>query len=629
MSGRIPDEIVSDVRERTNIVEVIGRHVQLKQSGINHKGLCPFHDEKTPSFNVNAAKQFFHCFGCQASGDVISFLMRIEGRRFREVVETLAQQTGVQIPQAEMSPGERRLQAKKRSERQRAIDLNARVARLYRHCLGTQLGASAREYLRQRGIPDQVVERFDLGFAPRGGNLVVRKLSEHGIDLEFASGMGLIAPRREGTGYHDRFWNRLIFPLHGSGGEVLGFGGRLIAEADGPKYINTPETSLYRKGQALYGLFSAAASIRKSGLVMIVEGNFDVLTMHAHGFEQAVAPMGTSLTESQVRLLKRFASQVIAIFDGDAAGSAAARKSVDVFLSAGLDARIAELPAGADPDSILVNRGAEALQHHIDRARPAVDYLIESLLADAPDRSIPTRSRIIEVAGRAIGKLSSDVAQSMYVDKLALGLGVDRAVVNRIVTGVRNGGRISRSQPAESYVNANRVEKINSREIDALRLLVAHPHLFARAENANLGKLLTNGHLRATYFAALAMQRESGEVGAAGLVQAAPTEVQDAVAKVLLSQDFSEDGDPTKALDDCVASLASARFDELIRLAKARIRAVEHGSSKERVAREAQMLQDILGLRAQFNAALAGREDQERWSIIQSLIEVERDIDET
>ena len=342
MPGLIPEQVIADIRERTDIVQVIGQHVQLKRAGVNHIGLCPFHDEKTPSFNVNSQRQFYHCFGCHESGDVIKFLMKIEGRRFLEVVEDLAARAGIEIPRQTVSPEQARAAERQRSERQLGIDLNRKVADLYRSLLVGDRGGPAREYLQRRDVGEAITETFQLGYAPAAGAPVVRLLEREKVSMDVAERLGLVLRRAGGA--HDRFWNRLIFPVIGAGGEVIGFGGRLLGDGDGPKYINTPETPLYHKGEVLFGLAAAAAPMRKRDLALVVEGNIDVIQLHQHGFDHSVAPMGTALTPRQVQLLRRFASKVIAVFDGDAAGQAAALKAVWTFVDGGLSAKIASLP---------------------------------------------------------------------------------------------------------------------------------------------------------------------------------------------------------------------------------------------------------------------------------------------
>lgn len=593
----IPEQIIAEIRERTDIVQVIGQHVQLRRSGVNHLGLCPFHDEKTPSFNVNSQRQTYHCFGCHESGDVFSFLMKLEGRRFIEVVEELAARAGIEIPKSKMPAEQARREAQRKSERQQGLDLNRRVADRYRQLLLGAEGQAARDYLRQRGIGEEMAELFRLGFAPASGTVVVELIRGAGLDLALAERLGLVAARRGGGGHHDRFWNRLIFPIISPAGEVLGFGGRLLGEGDGPKYVNTPETPLYRKGEVLYGLHAAASSMRKSGQALVVEGNIDVIQAHQHGFTATVAPMGTALTTRQVLLIKRFAGELVALFDGDAAGNSAALKAVRTVVEGGIPAKIASLPGGHDPDSFLREGGRLALEAVLARAVPAVDFLIDSLRKDSDD-SIPARSRLVQEVAPLLALLPP-LDRDLYVERLALDLQMDPRLVRRVVKG---GGRAPVAVPASPPApdRAQRPAPPPVAELDLLGILMEHPHLFARAEAAGVQRLLTNDGLRDTYRAAMQMQRATGRIEHAQVLQSAPLSVRDAVARVALSGQFASDGDPTRALDDCLSAL-----------------------------RRCSLQRELQEVRDQMTRAKAARDEEALRGLVVRKVELERKIHET
>jgi DNA primase len=593
VSGLIPEQVIAEIRERTDIVQVIGQHVQLKRSGANHLGLCPFHDEKTPSFNVNPRRQSYHCFGCHESGDVFSFLMKVEGRRFMEVVEDLAARAGIELPKTKLSPADARREAARKSERQQGLDLNKRVAERYRQLLLGSEGQAARDYLRKRAVGDEMSELFRLGFAPASGNVVVELIRLNGLDPGLAERMGLVAARREGKGHHDRFWNRLMFPIIDARGEVLGFGGRLLGDGDGPKYINTPETAFYHKGDVLYGLHAAQTGMRKSGQALIVEGNIDVIQAHQHGFGNAVAPMGTALTAQQVQLMKRFAGDVVALFDGDEAGNKAALKAVRTLVEGGITSgKIASLPAGQDPDDFLRKEGREALEGVLKRALPAVDFLIDELRRRT-DNSIPARARELEEVAPILAQLPL-VDQRLYTGRLAVELQMDVALVRRVVGGgvvppeLRRGAPKPEAPPAPPPLA----------ELDLLGILLDHPHLFQRAEAAGVQSLLTNDGLRDTYVAAMQMQQATGRIEHAKVLQAAPTSVRDEVFK--LSGQFASDCDPTRALDDCLSALQRAKLKC-----------------------ELQEVRDLMG------KAKAAGDDKNRLTLTARKVELERKIHET
>jgi DNA primase len=587
--GRIPEEVIAEVRERTDIVQIIGQHVQLKRAGTNHKGLCPFHDEKTPSFNVNPQRQFYHCFGCQESGDVFSFLMKIEGRSFTEVVEDLAGRLGIEIPREQVSPAQARAAARRRSERQQGLDLNRRAAQLYQELLAGPQGATARAYLVERGLGEEVARTFRLGYAPPSGSVVVKMVEAEGVEPAFAERLGLIARRSGRQGYHDRFWNRLIFPVIGAGGEVLAFGGRKLGDGDGPKYINTPETAIFRKGETLFGLEAAAKPMRQRGLALVVEGNIDVVQLHQHGFDNAVAPMGTALTPRQVLLLGRFAREVIALFDGDDAGRAAALKSVPILVEGRAGARVASLPPGQDPDDLLRQQGAEALQALLDRAVPAVEYMITTLRAGIDD-SIPARARVLDQVAPVVAKIESRAERDLYAGRLALDLDIEPAVVQRAVRG-----QLPRSEVEQQLRRRPRRERstpLIPSELDLLGILVDHPHLVPRAEEAGISSLLTNDGLRATYLAAMEQQQGSGRIDPVGLLEAAPDAVRDSVAKVVMSEAFRTIDDPTRALDDCLRDLRRRRLERRRQDIKTQMaRARSEGDTQSELALASQMIE--------------------------------------
>ncbi|MBK8480396.1 MAG: DNA primase [Proteobacteria bacterium] len=664
--SRIAEDVVAQIRDRTDLVEVVGRHVQLKRAGASFKGLCPFHEEKTPSFNVNPVRGFFHCFGCHTSGDVIAFLMQIEGRSFAEVIEDLGRRAGVEVlREGGSAPDEARarVRAGQRSEREQARALNARVAALYGRCLRATGGEPARAYLEQRGIDAPTAEAFQLGYAPAGGSLLAQKLPEAGVALELAEALGLVVRRKGGEGFRDRFWNRIIFPVVAPGDEVLGFGGRLIVRDDpsgapradtGPKYLNTPETVVYRKGEVLYGLAQAAPAIRRGGQSLLVEGNFDVIQLYQHGFCSAVAPMGTALTTQQVRLLGRFAPAVIAVFDGDEAGRAAARKAVRSLLEGRLEAKIGVMAAGDDPDSLLRQRGREAMQQVLDAAVPAVDYLIDELRKTVDD-SIPGRARLLEEVAPIIALLPSRVAQDLYVDRLSFAARLERGVVLRAVreaggeatsphggraqpahrastlVGVRADGRPQYAEAAGAALDPSDLAPDPS-DLELLKLLLGNPLLLPRVQDAGLPFLLTNEQLRATYAAAEAAPRDgSGRIDVVELLRAVPLAMRDAVASAASAKDYLADGDATKAFDDCVASMAARRADRILAAIKQRIARAEQQriGDGEAAAQDKRRLIRLTGAQSRIRRAREEHQAETVWGLIRELVEVEQEIHET
>ena len=608
MAGIIAEDVIAEVRQRTDIVQLIGQHVSLRRSGVNHLGLCPFHDEKTPSFNVNAQRQFYHCFGCHESGDVFSFLMKIEGRPFTEVVEDLASRVGVELKFDGGGKGASRDRARKRSERQAALELNKQVRDLYCDLLKGSEGHAVRSYLERRGITDETAAAFHLGYAPQSGSVVTRLLQRNKVTMAFAEKVGLVSGRRgERGGYYDRFWNRLIFPVSGASKEVQGFGGRLLGDGDGPKYINSPESAVYHKSEALYGMEQASPFIRKAREVLLVEGNVDVIQMYQCGFEHTVAPMGTALTAQQGRLLRRLAEKAVAIFDGDKAGQAAAVKSVPILMEAGLEARIATLPSKHDPDTLLLEQGPGAMEKIIQDAVPAVDFLM-AYHQSLSDDSIPAKARLLETVAPVVAKLKSQVARELYAGKLASLVAVDPGVVRRAIRGERRQSlevalSSSKKPPETKPVELDRIDRA---ALTMVAILFEHTHLARRAEAAQLSRLLTNKALHATYNAALKMLKEKGGIDPLGFPEVEPA-FKDIIANVVFDQAWATkeaDADPTRALDSCIFTIRKEHIDQQIKeipdLLRTASASGDMAIKRALVDRQKELLDELKELRAKI-----------------------------
>ena len=394
MPGGYSQQLLDEIRSRSDIVEIVGQFVKLKRAGENWKGLCPFHTEKTPSFTVNPKRNIYHCFGCGAGGDAFSFLMRQDRVAFPEAVRTLAERAGVALPSAGRAP-----EAADKLDALRRV--MAQAAEFYREALWERGGEKARGYLEQRGVDHEVARRFGLGYAPEGWNTLLGVMARQGFGEEALVQAGLALPRQNAPGFYDRFRGRLLFPIRDVQGRVVAFGGRALSGEE-PKYLNSPETPLYVKGQMLYALDVAKAAIRERSRAILVEGYLDCLMAHQHGFAETVAALGTAFTAAQLGLLRRYADEVLALFDADAAGQKASTRLEEMmndvmdlqnlgwsvartggFEKAGhLPIRVALLPPGHDPDSLLRAEGAQALTARLDVARPLLSFVLEKALAE-------------------------------------------------------------------------------------------------------------------------------------------------------------------------------------------------------------------------------------------------------
>ena len=419
MAGQISEAKINQVREQTDIVELISQYVSLKRSGANNTGLCPFHSEKSPSFSVNAAKQFYHCFGCGVGGDVFSFLMQTEGLAFPDAVRRLAGRVGIDLEEQEMSPAEEQRQR----QRERLYQVNE-VAAAYFHQLLMEhpAGTVARKYMKKRGYGRKAATEYQLGFALDSWDGLKKHLEAQGLRAEDVLTLGLIKPGKQDKGAYDSFRGRLIFPVYDLTGRVVAFAGRVLDDAK-PKYINSPESPVYHKGAILYGLYQARQSMRRSGEVLLVEGYFDQLALHRAGFPQVVATCGTALTVDHAKLLKRYVQRVILLFDQDAAGKKATFKAMTVLQAEGVPTAVIELPSGDDPDSFIQTAGADAFRQRLENAQGAMDLFIGDLLNKAGN-GVELKAQAIEEIVAQIAGLSSDLEQDLYLQQLGQRSGI-------------------------------------------------------------------------------------------------------------------------------------------------------------------------------------------------------------
>ncbi|HEX4825952.1 MAG TPA: DNA primase [Candidatus Polarisedimenticolaceae bacterium] len=368
MAVPLTREFVAAVRNAGDIVRLVSDYVPLKPGGARLKGLCPFHHEKTPSFSVDPQMQLFYCFGCHAGGDAFKFVMLYEKLEFPEAVEFLANRWGIPLPSAAHRPED--------DARRRVLLMNEAAAGFFRaQWRDGARGQTARAYLAKRGISEETADRFEIGYAPDTWDSLGNILGARGFTDQEILSAGLAVARKEGTGHYDRFRHRLIFPIRDAAGHVVAFGGRALGDAE-PKYLNSPETPAYVKGEHLYGLDVAREPIRREGFAILVEGYLDLIALHQAGFDNAVASLGTALTPAQVKLLSRSTERVVVSYDGDAAGANATVKSLDLFLERGFDVRVAEVPDGKDPDDFVKEFGRAAYEAVVRDAPDYLEYLV-------------------------------------------------------------------------------------------------------------------------------------------------------------------------------------------------------------------------------------------------------------
>lgn len=410
----IPEGVLSQIQGRVDIVEIISGFAPLRRAGRNFKAPCPFHHEKTPSFMVNPDKQIFHCFGCGAGGNVFGFLMKAEKKDFLEVVESLAERTGVELPKAKnFSPENAR-----RSEL--LVKANQSALEFYHKTLLERPEAeAAREYLKIRGFGSAAIENFKLGYAPEAWDSLCRALKDHHSEslLEKA---GLAIPRKEGGGFYDRFRKRIIFPIFDMKGICVAFGGRVLDDSL-PKYLNSPETEIYTKGRHLYGLHQARTAIRQKDSVIVVEGYMDLVACHQAGIENVAASLGTALTSEQARLLKRHTLKAVILYDADKAGELATLRGLEIFLEEGMEVKVVRLPEGHDPDSYVKSFGRECFDEALKNALSLFDYKL-NLLRQSHGDSLEGRVKIANEMVGLFGKIENQILRSALLKELSLRL---------------------------------------------------------------------------------------------------------------------------------------------------------------------------------------------------------------
>lgn len=406
----IPQKVIEEIRERTDIVQLIGSFIDLKKAGRNYKALCPFHGEKTPSFTVNPEKQIYHCFGCGKGGNAFHFLMEYEGVGFIEAVSRLAKDLGVDVDRY-AAGGDRR---EKLEPYYRAMDF---AARFYARMLAEDGGAdAARRYLDRRELGADVVKVFSLGFAPAGWDALYRSAMDAGISRDILLELNLVMKSRGGSGYRDYFRNRVVFPIESLSNRVVGLAGRVLDDSE-PKYLNTMESPIYYKGKMLYGLNHSKEGIRKSGTALIVEGYMDYLMLWKNGFDNVCAVCGTSFTQDQGRLLARYANHVYIINDGDRAGIRASVRAADELLIVGLDSNVVVLPEGEDPDSFVRKRGADELRGFMRSAPHYFAFLKQEALSGS--RTTYRKDQVLKHLLGAVSSVTDRVRQDLYVQEIS------------------------------------------------------------------------------------------------------------------------------------------------------------------------------------------------------------------
>jgi DNA primase len=463
----VSDRQIEEIRNSSDIVEIISDFVDLKKSGRNYKGLCPFHKEKSPSFMVNPEKQIYHCFGCGSGGDVISFVSNYQKVNFVEALQYLAEKARIPLSAAAKGTGA--------SKTGKLYEVTKVAADVYRNALWTgNIGGIAQDYLQKRGINREMSDTFHLGYAPESWDFLLKQVSAKKEYANLLPDCGLFVERELTGGYYDRFRNRLVFPILDLSGRIVGFGGRVLDQGE-PKYINSPETPVYRKSSVLYGLYQARSTLREKGEGILVEGYMDCIALHQYGITNALASSGTAFTERQAKLLARFCRRVYLVFDGDEAGMNAAMRSGPFFLQEGLETRIVILPETHDPDSFIRAHGTEEFRHVLQSSSDIVDHHLLLIAEDFHGATFYEQSRMLEPLLELVLKIPDEFVKREYIKKISRTLGTDLPSHDRL-----RGRRRRRAPSPDEESCTSDSQKEGGVEYEMMRIMLQKPETIAR-----------------------------------------------------------------------------------------------------------------------------------------------------
>lgn len=571
----IPAQLIEDIRNKADIVKVVSEYVKLKKRGKNYLGMCPFHQEKDPSFTVSPEKQIFHCFGCNEGGNAYAFLMKMENIGFVDAVAELGEKVGISVPKvASRGPS--------RSDKDKLYQVTSLAAKYYQACLEDELGQLARDYLAKRKIDPKTKEAFGLGYAPPGWDNLFKHLISRGVAPEQIERAGLVLKREGKQGYYDRFRDRLIFPVLDHRGRVVAFGGRALGDEE-PKYLNSPDTALYHKGETLFGLNLSKDQIKKSRTAIMVEGNFDLITPYQAGFTNAIASMGTALTSYQCKLLSRYCDTIVLAFDADAAGGKAAERSIELLKNQGLKVKVAQLVGGKDPDEVINNKGAEGFKACLDSALPYLEFKLKIVLKRHNLKEIESRSKALRESAAILAQETDDFIKKEYAKRLATAL---RTEPETVLAEVKRLGHY----PKQGQKNLRRMtEKPSSKVAEAEKHLIAlavqKPELLEQIkERLEIGDF-NQPETRA--IASLLFETEfKGKSSVHWLLDNVPDESAKKFLSRQMIEDLSVEEDKlVEMMNDCISVLKNERVRSRITELKLEIKEAEASGQLDKAAK--------------------------------------------
>lgn len=561
MSYKIPADKISQVRDATDVVALISNYLTLKKSGKGFVGLCPFHTDSAPSFHVNPINQLYYCFGCQKGGNVFNFLMEMEKMSFTEAVEFLAEKAGISLPKTQVDD---RLE----KEKEALYFANRWAANLYYKNLFSPAGKDCLNYIRGRGINQEMIKTFGLGYSLNEWDGLIKQAQKASLSMDVLFKSGLII-KRSGGGFYDRFRGRFMIPIVDLYKKVLGFGGRKMIDDDSPKYINSPETPIYQKGYILFGLYQSREAIKQLDQSIFVEGYTDLISLFQAGIKNVVATSGTALTASQAKLIRRFTENVILLYDADTAGSLAAMRGADIFLNEGLEVKIVTLPIGHDPDSYVRERGADYFKQTISRAKSIVQYKIDALSKKLDISSTQGKTQLINSLLESIVRIKDTIKQNLALKEVAEHFRLDERALMEQLHHIRKNGQYRTYAPekvnsVKASTKIRHKSKYDLAEEDLVRLILEDTTwLPILAKHLELEDFF-DAEIRTMFSTIFRLAQSDEKVTRQKVLnEVTDPQISSRIANLIATR-YGETTDRKKLIEDCLVLLKRRRLENIL-----------------------------------------------------------------
>ena len=572
------DFAIEEIKRRLSIVDLISTYISLKRSGRTYTGLCPFHDDKNPSMQVNEEKGLYHCFSCGAGGDIFSFLVNYRNLTFREALEELAQKLGITLS-ADKSTKE------KSSNRSNLLKVNnLAISFFHKNLLKNKNSAAAREYLAGRGINSEVAKEFKLGYVGEGWDNLFKIFKEKNVPFQYGTETGLLVRKDSRDEYYDRFRHRIIFPIIDVNGDVIGFGGRVLSENDKPKYLNSPESSLYKKRSSFYGLFNSIEQIKKTGRAILVEGYMDFLSLYSGGVKNVIATLGTSFSTEHARILKRYTKNVVILYDGDESGIKASLRTGEILLQSGINPKMVILPDGTDPDRYIIDNGPEKLESLIDNSEELVEYFINKMSGEL-DSGRFSRSELADNLVEFAQKINSPVERSHYIKQCSNTFGFRENDIHSLLNaGTERKAAVGKPGPGKTV-------ETDLYELLILKICLKYPELISDISAESLDHYLNDYNIKA-----IVKKSISGDYEDINSLINSMTDPdsQTLISKAVFSSDEIEDKNfAEKMLKECINRLKLRKVKELLLNKRNQIQLLKTDSD---IGTEKKLLEDYRNL---------------------------------